>query len=110
MVPKISFGPPIVAAARKEFPDTIFDVNHAPSFFQLISIGATKTRRSSVVHIRDRKASTRPILNPRIKGGARGRRRPPVTLHQQGRPLSRARRLAPGLRLIKKGMRCPPVF
>jgi len=26
MVPKISFGPPIVAAARKEFPDTIFDV------------------------------------------------------------------------------------
>ena len=26
MVPKISFGSPIVAACRKEFPDTIFDV------------------------------------------------------------------------------------
>jgi len=26
MVPKISFGSPIVAACRKEFPDTVFDV------------------------------------------------------------------------------------
>ena len=26
MVPKISFGPPIVAACRKEFPSTVFDV------------------------------------------------------------------------------------
>lgn len=78
MVPKISFGPPIIAACREEFPDTIFDVklgivepekhivNFAKAGANIISVHPESTRQLGAVinMIENNGCAPGVVLNP----------------------------------------------
>src|SRR5437899_12957551 len=69
--------------------DAVVDVDHAPVSVEPLSICASITRRTAVVHVDQREAAAGPVLVLEWIRRARGAGRPAVAVHHQGWPLAR---------------------
>src|SRR5258708_7502181 len=72
--------------------DAIVDVDDTPLAIQTPSVRRTVSGTAAIIDVKERHASTRPVLDKRIEGGLRGGRGASVNGHQKWRLVTRGRR------------------
>ena len=63
--------------------DAVVHIDNPPVAVQALAISPSITGAASIVHVQNGKAAARPVLNPQIKRGLRGRGRSAVTFDDQ---------------------------